>query len=120
MTKIVDEKIARYWAMKPIVYGVLKSLTLSQYLDSNGWVKQQVTVVLAKDLENHEELLHLTFYEVRNCQIQQPWTTNIVLCPVEILPGYSLPQIESEYLVRDPEQERILWFECGDFEARMQ
>lgn len=122
MKKKVDKKIARYWAMKPIVYRHFKSMRFSQYSDRNGWMKQKISIVLASEVGNEQdqEHLYLDFFEVRNLQIQQPETSNVVLSPVEILPGYSLPQIESRYLVRDPEQKEFLWFECGDFEAWIQ
>lgn len=119
MTQAVDDKISEYYALKPTEYTLLESLTIRQGFGATGIMQQSLSIVLCKDSGDSNTKLSLDFIGVRRLEIKQPELSQITLSHVEILPGYSLPQVESEYLVRDPEQERILRFECGDFEARM-
>lgn len=77
---------------------------------------QYLSVVLSKRFSG--EKLSLTFAGVRKLEIKQPLLSEIVFW-IEILNGDELPNIESNYLVRDPEQERVLFFECVDFEVEL-
>ena len=74
-------------------------------------------MVLRKDLGDTGDCLHVEFYGVRQLNLHQPDWSLITIGHLEILDGKELPSIESSYLVRDPEQERIVWFECRDFNA---
>lgn len=120
MTHAVDSKISEYYALRPTAYTSLESLTIRQGFGPSGVLEQYLSIALCKDGGDSDTRLLLEFAGVRRLEIRQPELSQITLPHVEILPGYSLPHINSEYLVRDPEQERILWFECRDFEARIQ
>src|SRR5690606_30792583 len=116
MTETQEEKIAKYYAIKPTQFTSLKELTISQNLGANGYMQQSLSLILAKKFERQSECMYLDFFVVKGLEIRQPESSHITLPAIEIMKGRDLPNVHSNYLVRDPEQSRILWFECGDFE----
>lgn len=110
-------QLERYYSCKPADFTVLDSLTLSQGLDSSGVMKQFLSVALLRSSDN--TTLSLTFIGVSKLEIKQPALSQISFW-IEILDGADLPMVESNFLVRDPEQERVVFFECDDFEIVIQ
>ena len=110
-------KICNYYELKPTHFPVVGSLSFLQAIGNAGACEQILSLIMQKEFGNSDVQLHITFYGVRNLVFQQPPWSLISIGHMEILLGSELPKIESNYLVRDPEQERIIWFECRDFEA---
>ncbi len=112
-----ESKIRDYYDLKPTRFPALHSLTISQAISPSGVCEQTVSVVLGTDIETTEGRLHVEFYGVRRFALQQPDWSLVTLSHIEILRGREIPNCDGNYLVRDPEQERIIWFECRDFKA---
>ncbi len=112
-----ESKIRDYYSLRPTQYSTLQSLTLSQGTGPSGVCEQSVSLVLSKGGNDEDECLHIDFFGVRHLIIQQPDWSLITIGHVEVLAGSKVPKVTGNYLVRDPEQERILWFECMDFNA---
>ncbi len=113
MTEIQNQ-LERYYTYKPVEFNILEALTLSQKFDSTGTMSQALSVVLSHKSTGNKLLL--TFTGVRKLEFKQPTLSQITFW-IEILDGRELPMVESRYLVRDPEQERVLFFERADFEV---
>ena len=120
MTNDSDVKIAAYYRLNPTQYTFVTSLSIRQGIGLNGVMEQSVIIVLQKSYDDATPSLRLEFTGVRRLEIQQPELSQISLAHVEISSGETLPQVREKYLVRDAEQERIVWFECRDFEAVVQ
>ncbi len=112
MTEIQNQ-LDRYYSCKPAGFNVLETLALNQGFDSTGTMTQFLAVVLSR--KSGKGKLSLTFTGVRKLEVKQPLLSEITFW-IEILDGHDLPMVENRYLVRDPEQERVLCFECAEFE----
>lgn len=110
-------KVRGYYELNPTRYPVVASIAITQGLAFEGACEQTVSMVLEHQLGDPGAKLHLHFHGVRDLVVQQPASSLISIGHVEILCGAEFPGIQSNYLVRDPEQERVLWFECRDFDA---
>lgn len=110
-------QLEQYYSCNPADYTILESLTLSQRLDRSGVMKQFLSVVLMRS--SNKMTLSLTFIGVSKLEFKQPTLSQISFW-IEILEGADLPMVESNFLVRDPEQERVVFFECDDFEIVVQ
>jgi len=115
-----EKKIASYYSLSPTKYGTLRRLTLSQAGGPDCVFEQHVSVVLACDTDSGGNCLRIDFTGVRNLVIRQPDWSLIVIAHIEILVGRDIPNVFSKFLVRDPDQERVLWFECADFHAAVE
>jgi hypothetical protein len=117
MIESSQDKLAYYYSIKPTQFSALKQLTFSQSLGANGGMEQSLSIILARDHDDLEQCLYLDFYGVKRLELKQPETSHIVLSAIEIMLGCDVPNVYENYVVRDPEQSRILWFECRDFQA---
>ena len=111
----IASTITAYYALKPAQYSVLASLTLSQGLDDAGVCEQSLSLLMQQEFGRSGPCLHLEFHGVRNLMLQQPELSLMSIGHIQISAGSEGPNIQSKYLVRDPEQERVIWFECRDF-----
>ena len=109
--------VEEYYRLQPTSYTTLRSLQLTQTSGPAGVCEQRLSIVLSKDINPEDTCLHTEFHGVRNLQLNQPDWSLISIGHLEIVVGRDIPDINSNYLVRDPEQERILWFECREFTA---
>ncbi len=109
--------IGEYYRLQPTQFTKLQSLMITQGIRRNGICEQSLSLVLSKELDSDGPKLYLSFRGVRNLTFQQPEWSEISIGHLEILAGSEIPNLSSRYLVRDPEQERIVWFECSDFDA---
>jgi hypothetical protein len=112
------DKIDNYYScLRPTQYSVVVCLTLTQEIGDEGICEQNMSLIMQKEFGEAGACLQLKFFGVRNLVLQQPPWSLVSIGHIEILLGSECPNIESNYLVRDPEQERIIWFECRDFDA---
>jgi hypothetical protein len=114
-----DPLIDEYYRLQPTQFTVLQSLAITQGITGNGICEQSLSLVLSTELNDACSRLYLSFRGVRNFEFRQPEWSQISIGHLEILRGSEVPNVSSQYLVRDPEQEKILWFECKDFDARV-
>jgi len=112
-----EDKIAAYYRLMPTEYPFLSSFTIRQAMGIRGVMEQSVTIVLNKSHDDDTRSLRVEFFGVRQLEIRQPELSQISLPHLEILSAIDLPQVQGRYLVRDPEQGRIVWFACSDFLA---
>lgn len=113
----LEPKIRAYYNLQPTDYPVSQSIVLSQGIGPNGVCEQTLSMVLQKELASTAPSLRLEFYGVRKLVLQQPEWSLISIGHIEIAIPTGLRNVESNILVRDPEQEQIIRFECRDFEA---
>ena len=112
----IQNQLDCYYSYKPADFNILETLTLGQEFDSTATMSQVLSVVLSH--KSGKQKLSLTFTGVRKLEFKQPPLSQITVW-IEILDGDDLPMVEGRYLVRDPEQERVLYLECADFEVEM-
>jgi hypothetical protein len=112
----ISERVSDFVALNPLAFSVLKTLAITQGDSSGGVYEQRVSVVLAKDVDDDSELLHVEFYGVRNFVFAQP-DFSVVSVHLDILDGSTVPGRGCVFFVRDIEQEEMVCFECREFEA---
>lgn len=112
-----DPLISEYYRLGPTQFTKLQSLALTQGISISGVCEQSLSMVLSKDLQEGSLKLYLEFRGVMNLEFQQPQWSEISIGHLEIISGSDIANIYGRYLVRDPDQERIIWFECNDFDA---
>lgn len=112
-----DPLISDYYQLGPTQFTKLQSLAVTQGISKRGVCEQSLSMVLSKELEDDSLKLYLSFRGVRNLEVRQPSWSEISIGHLEILSGSGVANISGRYLVRDPEQERIIWFECDNFDA---
>jgi hypothetical protein len=112
-----DEKIREYYALRPTDYYVVRSISLNQSISSSGEYEQSLSIVLQKELANSKNCLYLEFYAVRKLVLQQTDWSRFSIGHIEILAPTEVPAGGNNFMVRDPEQERTIMFECRDFDV---
>ena len=112
-----DRRISEYYRLSPTLFTVLQSMMIVQGIGSDGVCKQSLSIVLSQQPGNGTPSLHLTFRGVRQFTFQQPEWSQMSIGHLEICAGTTIPGVNESYLVRDPDQECIVSFECDDFEA---
>lgn len=112
-----DALIREYYRLKPTQFTILRSIAMTQGVGARGICEQSLSVVLSKELGDRTPSLRLTFHGVRNLVFEQPDWSQISIGHLEIMAGRDGQNVHGNYLVRDPDQERIVQFECDDFDA---
>ncbi len=114
-----ESHIHKYYSMQPTRFSVVHSLSLLQGKGPNGDWEQRIILILCKSSSDQSERLNLEFDGVRKLRIQQPDWSEISIGHLEIRPAKEMGNVVGNYLVRDPEQECIIWFACRDFSANV-
>lgn len=114
-----DTLISEYYRLNPTQYFVLRSLSMTQGISSNGVCEQSLSMILAKASGDKGPSLHLSFRGVRNCEFQQPEWSEMSIGHLEIISGSEVASVSGRYFVRDASQERIIRFECNDFDSHV-
>jgi len=117
--KEVDSLISEYYRLNPTQYFVLRSLSITQGISSNGMCEQSLSVILGKASGDEGPKLYLSFRGVRKFEFQQPEWSEISIGHVEIISGSDVSNVTGRYLVRDASQERVIFFECNDFDSHV-
>jgi hypothetical protein len=115
-----DALISEYYRLSPTHFVVLRSLSITQGISSHGICEQSLSVIFAKATDVEDAKLYLSFRGVRNLVFQQPEWSQISIGHLEILSGNEVANVCGRYLVRDAEQEQIIWFECNDFDFHVE
>jgi hypothetical protein len=85
----------------------------------DGAYEQVLSLVLQKDLAILAGSLHLEFQGVRKLVLQQPDWSVISVGFLDISIGRDVAGIVGNLFVRDTDQERVVRFECRDFDAQV-
>ncbi len=114
----LDSKLAGFYALEPARYGVVKSITMAQSVDSaSGEMQQQVLIVLAKNEQFQAPLLYLELIGVRNLRLMQPEWSLVVLPNLEITQALLPNAHGGRFMVCDAEQGNVISCVCNDFIA---
>ena len=119
MTKENHEAVARYRALQPNLYRVVKRCELWQQFDDAGVLLLNVSIVLAS-IDDPDRELSMTFYGARELRITQPFGKVLAAGPFVIEP----PDLEREglgmgYRVFDSEED-FIFLRCNDFDAKVE
>jgi hypothetical protein len=110
-------KIMEYIDLNPRQFRVLKSLCVTQGVDSAiGVMEQQIHLVLALNETYRGQMLYLDFVGVRDLRINQPEWSLVVIPYLEITESPTPGSFQGPITVLDPE-EGIIVFTCRDFLA---
>jgi hypothetical protein len=116
MSSELEDKIARYYALKPSKFPVVKSFSITQAPDSKtGEMQQHLSIVFAKDHSFCGEMLYLDLLGVRNLQFDQPSWSLISLSNITIANATPAGKFDRRLVVRDAEQEKVFGCSCHDF-----
>ena len=113
---IDTSKLVEFFTLNPRQFSVLKAITISQGNSVTGVYEQHVSLVLVKATDDDSESLCLEFHGVQKLQISQP-DASVVTIHLNILDGSTVPDRDCVFFVRDAELDRVICFECRDFEA---
>ena len=112
----ISKKVADFVELNPRKFPVLRMVTITQGDGIDGVYEQRVSVILARDVDDESELLHVEFYGVRQLVFSQP-DFSVINIHLEILDASMVQGTVCTFFVRDTEQEKVICFECSDFEA---
>ncbi len=117
MSVDLKTKIEEYHSLSPRRFSVLKSATLTQAIEaSSGEMRQHLSLILASDDDDGDEVLRLELTGVRNLKLQQPGWSLVTLSNLEILESPEAGQFDRRFVVLDAE-EGVISCSCDDFSA---
>lgn len=119
MSSELDAKIADYYALDPLRFPVVKSITFTQGLDpicGAGEMQHHLSLVFANDESFTGDLLFLELFGVRNFVFEQPSLSlfNLYLSIETIGEGGG---VDGHFKVFSSEQDVKLVCSCRDFVA---
>lgn len=113
-----DSNIEKYYSLNPKQFSYLKSL---QFTNQKwmGECEQCLCIVMSQNSDLIGRELYLEFYGVKNLVFSQPSLSLVSIPFLEIRKRSDESVFSEHYLVLDPEQERVIIFECRDFIAAL-
>lgn len=112
----MEEKIAKYEALKPHVFAIIDRLALELEDDPRYPPARQDLVLCLRPLDTRDRRrLNLVFRSIRKLRITQPWMTMFQIGWLRIRSIRSDQQEDMNYQISEPQYDSLV-FVCREFD----